>query len=160
MVSSEVKDSADFRAGVIYQSYNQYPKVHPCVDVAIMENDKVLLAKRPYEDAWRFIGGFSKPTDTSYEHTARRKVSDDVGGNLAITDLKYIGSVQVPDWRYQSEEDKIMTILYKTTKGWGRIEPSDDVSELKWFDIKELEKLDIVSEHKVLMTMFLEDLKK
>jgi hypothetical protein len=74
--------------------------------------------------------------------------------------LKYIGIVQVPDWRYQSEEDKIMTILYKTKKGWGRIEPSDDVSELKWFDTKELEKVEIVKEHKVLMTMFLEDLKK
>jgi bifunctional NMN adenylyltransferase/nudix hydrolase len=160
MVSEEVKDSADFRAGVIYQSYNQYPKVHPCVDVAIMENNKVLLAKRPYEDAWRFIGGFSKPTDTSYEHTARRKVSEDAGGNLAITELNYIGSVQVPDWRYQSEEDKIMSILFKTTKGWGRIEPSDDVSELKWFDVTELEKVEIVNEHKVLMTMFLEDLKK
>lgn len=160
MVSEEVKDSADFRAGVIYQSYNQYPKVHPCVDVAIMENDKVLLAKRPYEDAWRFIGGFSKPTDSSYENTARRKVSEDAGGNLEITELNYIGSIQVPDWRYQSEEDKIMSILFKTTKGWGRIEPSDDVSELKWFDIKELEKVQIVKEHKVLMTMFLEDLKK
>jgi hypothetical protein len=74
--------------------------------------------------------------------------------------LSYIGSVQVPDWRYQSEEDKIMTILFKTNKGWGRIEPSDDVSELKWFDITELEKVEIVNEHKVLMTMFLEDLKK
>ena len=53
-----------------------------------------------------------------------------------------------------------MTILYKTSKGWGRIEPSDDVSELKFFNIEELEKIEIVKEHKVLMTMFLEDLKK
>ena len=156
MVSEEVKDSTDFRAGVIYQSYNQYPKVHPCVDVAITDNDKVLLAKRPYEDAWRFIGGFSRPTDKSYEHTARRKVGEDAGSNLSITNLIYIGSVQVPDWRYQSEEDKIMSILYKTTKGWGRIEPSDDVSELKWFDISELEKVNMVNEHKILLEMFIE----
>jgi bifunctional NMN adenylyltransferase/nudix hydrolase len=159
MLSEEVKDSADFRAGVIYQSYNQYPKVHPCVDVAIIDNDKILLAKRPYEDAWRFIGGFSKPTDSSYENTARRKVSEDVGGNLSITELNYIGSVQVPDWRYQSEEDKIMTILFKTTKGWGRIEPSDDVSELRFFKIEELNDDMIVNEHKILLKMFLEDVK-
>lgn len=156
MVSEEVKDSVDFRAGVIYQSYNQYPKVHPCVDVAITDNDKLLLAKRPYEDNWRFIGGFSNPTDTSYEHTARRKVSEDAGGNLSITHLNYIGSVQVPDWRYQSEEDKIMSILYKTTKGWGRIEPSDDVSELKFFSIEELNDDMIVDEHKILLEMFIE----
>jgi bifunctional NMN adenylyltransferase/nudix hydrolase len=160
MVSEEVKDSVDFRAGVIYQSYNQYPKVHPCVDVAITDNDKVLLAKRPYEDSWRFIGGFSRPTDSSYEHTARRKVSEDAGKNLSITNLTYIGSVQVPDWRYQSEEDKIMSVLFKTTKGWGRIEPSDDVSELKFFNIEDLNEEMMVNEHKILMTMFLEDLKK
>jgi len=160
MVSEEVKDSVDFRAGVIYQSYNQYPKVHPCVDVAITDNDKVLLAKRPYEDSWRFIGGFSRPTDSSYEHTARRKVGEDAGKNLSITNLTYIGSVQVPDWRYQSEEDKIMSVLFKTTKGWGRIEPSDDVSELKFFNIEDLNEEMMVNEHKILMTMFLEDLKK
>jgi bifunctional NMN adenylyltransferase/nudix hydrolase len=160
MVSEEVKDSVDFRAGVIYQSYNQYPKVHPCVDVAITDNDKVLLAKRPYEDSWRLIGGFSRPTDSSYEHTARRKVSEDAGKNLSITNLTYIGSVQVPDWRYQSEEDKIMSVLFKTTKGWGRIEPSDDVSELKFFNIEDLNEEMMVNEHKILMTMFLEDLKK
>jgi bifunctional NMN adenylyltransferase/nudix hydrolase len=160
MISSEVKESTDFRAGVIYQSYNQYPKVHPCVDIAIMDGDKVLLAKRPYEDTWRFIGGFAKPTDTSYENTARRKVSDDVGLNLETTDLKYIGSAQVPDWRYQSEEDKIVTILFKTTKGCGRIEPSENVFELKFFNIKELNEGIIVNEHKILLKMLLEDLKK
>ncbi len=162
MVSEQVKDSSDFRAGVIYQAYNQYPKVHPCVDVAILDNnqEKLLLAKRPFEDGWRFIGGFSKPTDTSYEHTARRKVSEDAGRNLSITNLNYIGSVQVPDWRYKSEEDKIMSILYKTTKGWGMIEPSDDVSELKWFDISELDKIKIVNEHKILLEMFSENMKK
>ena len=162
MISEEVKDSSDFRAGVIYQSYNQYPKVHPCVDIAIFDEkeERVLMAKRPYEDNWRFIGGFSKPTDTSYEQTARRKVSEDAGGNLSITNLSYIGSSTIPDWRYQSEQDKIMSVLFKTKKGWGRIEPSDDVSELKWIDITELEKLNIVKEHEVLMTMLLEELKK
>jgi bifunctional NMN adenylyltransferase/nudix hydrolase len=161
MVSEEVKDSSDFRAGVIYQSYNQYPKVHPCVDIAIFDEkeERVLMAKRPYEDDWRFIGGFSKPTDSSYEHTARRKISEDAGGNLEITNLSYIGSVTIPDWRYQSEQDKIMSVLFKTKKGWGRIEPSDDVSELRWFQITDLEKLNIVREHKVLMTILLEDLK-
>jgi hypothetical protein len=49
-----------------------------------------------------------------------------------------------------------MSILYKTTKGWGRIEPSDDVSELKWFDISELDKVNMVNEHKILLEMFIE----
>ena len=57
MVSEEVKDSADFRAGVIYQSYNQYPKVHPCVDVAITDNDKVALTRFINEPNQRFTQG-------------------------------------------------------------------------------------------------------
>jgi bifunctional NMN adenylyltransferase/nudix hydrolase len=162
MVSEQVKDSADFRAGVIYQSYNQYPKVHPCVDVAILDSnqEKLLLAKRPFEDGWRFIGGFSHPSDVSFEQTAKRKIREDVGINLVVSELKYIGSTVIPDWRYQSEEDKIITTLYKTVKGWGSIEPSDDVSELMWVDILELDKITIVKEHKILLEMFLENIKK
>ncbi len=161
MVSSEVKDSQDFRAGMIYQSYNQYPKVHPCVDIAILneEEDKVLLAKRPFEDGWRFIGGFSKPTDVSYEHTARRKVSEDAGRNLSVNTPRYVGSVQIPDWRYQSEEDKILSILFITKKEFGSIQPSDDISELKFFNIDELKEEIFVKEHKVLLEMFLKNKK-
>ena len=163
MVSEQVKDSADFRSGVIYQSYNQYPKVHPCVDVAILDEseEKVLLAKRPFEDGWRFIGGFSKPTDVSYEHTVRRKISEDAGRNLSTNNPRYIGSCQIPDWRYQSEEDKILSILFITKKQFGRIDPSDDVSELKWWDISELEKDEkiITKEHKILLDMFLKNKK-
>jgi bifunctional NMN adenylyltransferase/nudix hydrolase len=163
MVSEQVKDSADFRSGVIYQSYNQYPKVHPCIDVAILDEseEKVLLAKRPFEDGWRFIGGFSKPTDVSYEHTVRRKISEDAGHNLSVNHPRYIGSCQIPDWRYQSEEDKILSILFITKKQFGRIDPSDDVSELKWWDISELENDEkiITKEHKILLDMFLKNKK-
>jgi bifunctional NMN adenylyltransferase/nudix hydrolase len=161
MVSSEVKDSQDFRSGMIYQSYNQYPKVHPCVDIAILneEEDKVLLAKRPFEDGWRFIGGFSKPTDVSYEHTVRRKVSEDAGVNLSVQHPRYIGSCQIPDWRYKSEEDKILSMLFITKKEFGRIDPSDDVSELKFFNIEGLNHDIMVNEHKILLKMFLEHVK-
>jgi bifunctional NMN adenylyltransferase/nudix hydrolase len=163
MISSEVKNSIDFRSGMIYQSYNQYPKVHPCVDVVILDEseEKVLLAKRPFEDGWRFIGGFSKPTDKSYEHTARRKVSEDAGVNLSVCHPKYIGSCQIPDWRYKSEEDKILSMLFITKKEFGRIDPSDDVSELKFFNITELGKNTtiMVKEHKILLDMFLKNRK-
>lgn len=137
MVSEQVKDSSDFRAGVIYQSYNQYPKVHPCVDVAPFNEDgtKVLLAKKPFEDGWRFIGGFAHPKDSSYEVTAKRKFMDEAGP-AEIGDIKYITSLRVDDWRYRSEEDKITTILFKCKFMFGRIEPSQEISELRWFDLK------------------------
>lgn len=137
MVSEQVKDSSDFRAGVIYQSYNQYPKVHPCVDIAPFNEDgtKVLLAKKPFEDGWRFIGGFAHPKDSSYEVTAKRKFMDEAGP-AEIGDIKYITSLRVDDWRYRSEEDKITTILFKCKFMFGRIEPSQEISELRWFELK------------------------
>ena len=137
MVSEKVQDSPDFRAGVIYQSYNQYPKVHPCVDIVPFNEDgtKILLARKPFEDGWRFIGGFSHPKDSSYEITAKRKFIDEAG-SAEIGDIKYVTSMRVDDWRYRSEEDKITTILFKCKFMFGSIEPSQEISELKWFDIK------------------------
>jgi bifunctional NMN adenylyltransferase/nudix hydrolase len=121
---------------MIYQSYNQYPKVHPCVDIAILneEEDKVLLAKRPFEDGWRFIGGFAHPNDQSYEITAKRKLREEAGP-IEVADVRYVTSLKVDDWRYHSEEDKILTILFKCKYVFGRIEPSQEISELKWISI-------------------------
>jgi bifunctional NMN adenylyltransferase/nudix hydrolase len=135
LVSDQVKESSDFRAGVIYQTYNQFPKVHPNVVIAPFNEDgtKVLLAKRPNEN-WRFIGGFAHPNDSSYEHTSRRKLIDEAG-QIEIGDIQYITSLKVDDWRYRREEDKILTILYKCKYIFGRIEPSQDISELKWIDL-------------------------
>jgi bifunctional NMN adenylyltransferase/nudix hydrolase len=168
IVSETVKNSSDFRAGVIYQSYNQYPKVHPCIDSIILNEDstKILLAKKPKENGWRLIGGFAHPNDESYEFTLIRKIKEDAGLNTKVTDIKYIGSSRVPDWRYRSEEDKIVTILFKC-KVSGQIEPSDDVSKLKWFDIHEVSQTwfdlknevvgPIVDEHKCLLKIFFEN---
>jgi bifunctional NMN adenylyltransferase/nudix hydrolase len=170
IVSETVKNSTDFRAGVIYNAYNQYPKVHPCVDVAILDESStmVLLAKRPYENGWRFIGGFAHPSDDSFEFTAKRKISQDAGNNLEISELNYISSTMVPDWRYRGEEDKIITNFYKTKYVGGLIEPSDDVSELKWINIYDISQFwfdiednvvgPIVDEHKPLLKILLKNI--
>jgi bifunctional NMN adenylyltransferase/nudix hydrolase len=170
IVSETVKNSTDFRAGVIYNAYNQYPKVHPCVDIAILDenNTMILLAKRPYESGWRFIGGFAHPDDPSYESTAKRKISQDAGERLETSDLQYIGSKMIPDWRYRGEEDKIISVLYKTKYIGGVIEPSDDVSELKWWNLHDISQYwfdvednvvgPIVDEHKPLLKMLLKNI--
>lgn len=170
IVSETVKNSSDFRAGVIYNAYNQYPKVHPCVDVVPLSEDgkMILLAKKPDENGWRFVGGFTHPSDNSYEYTAIRKLKTDCNIDSDVEDLKFVGACKIDDWRYRSEEDKIFTILYKCNKFSGNIQPSDDVSALKWWSIDELKSyldLDkftgpIVEEHKPLIVMLLKKLKK
>ena len=138
IVSSQVKESSDFRAGVIYHAYNQFPKVHPCVDVAIFNEDgtKVLLARKPNQNGWRFIGGFVHPEDQSYEVTANRNVRRKVG--IEVGDIKYVTSMKVDDWRYRSEEDKIHTTLFSCKYVMGRIEPSQDLLEVKWFELNRI----------------------
>jgi bifunctional NMN adenylyltransferase/nudix hydrolase len=157
IVSEQVKESSDFRAGVIYQSYNQFPKVHPCVDIVPFNEDgtKILLARKPNEDGWRFIGGFAHPNDQSYEMTGRRKLREE-SGLIEIGDIRYVTSLKVDDWRYRSEEDKILTILFKCKYVFGRIEPSQEISELKWFDISLISEKDMVKEHKELIVILKE----
>lgn len=168
IISEQVKNSPDFRAGVIYQSYNQYPKVYPYINIAVLNEDesKVLLCKKPNQDKWRFIGGFSKPQDDSYEQTAIRKFLKIAGFNSEIGGIKYIGSKKIDDWRYRSEEDKVISMLFEAKYIFGRIEPSQDISELKWFDIKWIQDSwinlnneindGIIKDHQDLLKMFID----
>jgi len=155
-LSEEVKNSPDFRSGVIYHAYNLFPRVIPTVDIAPMNDDesKVLLAKKYNEDAWRFIGGFVRPEDTNNEISARRVFLSETGRNAEPGDMIYLGSCQIPDWRFRGEEDKVITNLFKTKCLWGSVSPSEDIQELKWFDVGE--KIEIVSEHKDLFKLFKE----
>ena len=67
--------TADFRRGVIYAKVNQWPKVHPCIDVAITRvtsgKVEVLLGRKHNEERYRLIGGFVDPEDHRYATLCR-----------------------------------------------------------------------------------------
>ncbi len=152
-VSTEVKSSPDFRAGVIYAAYNQYAKVYPTVDVAIIyEGNKLLLGKKANNPLLRFLGGFTDPTDSCYEEAAKREVFEEA--NIEIGDIEYIGSHRVDDWRYKSEEDKIITMLFTAKYVHGAISPKDDIAELRIIHFDELHENLFVAEHKPLFHIF------
>jgi bifunctional NMN adenylyltransferase/nudix hydrolase len=135
-VSEEIKGNPDWRAGAIYNSYNRFPVSFQTVDIACFDNtrSKLLLAKKPGEKGYRFVGGFVDPSDSSLEMAARREFREETGGNAEINKMAYVGSYRVDDWRYRSGRDKIMTALFECHMVFGRVEPSDDISELKWFE--------------------------
>ena len=113
----------------------------------------LLLGKNPNENQWRFIGGFVDPTDGSDEDAARRELREEAGA-IEVGPMEYITSQKVDDWRYRQTEDGIMTRLFITEYLWGRIEPSDDISELLWVDIDEVDRnisTMIIEEHQQLM---------
>jgi len=162
--SEEIKGSKLWRAGVIYQAYNRYPVSFQTVDIAAFSSDEknILLAKKPGENLYRFIGGFVDTTDVSLEHTAKREFAEEAGGAEA-GNFNYIGSFRVDDWRYQSDIDKIMTVLFKANYLFGCLSPSDDIEELRWFSVDEFVSHEFVttkmmSEHRILATTLIASL--
>lgn len=155
-ISEDIKSSKDWRAGVIYGTYNRYPISYQTVDIAVFNEDEseVLLARKPGEDRYRFVGGFVSPSDTSLEHAAKREFYEEAGG-AEIEIINYIGSFRVDDWRYRVERDKIMTTLFKAKYIFGQLKASDDISELKWFKLSDIDVLNIVEEHRTMMIVLL-----
>lgn len=159
-ISNKVKSSEDFRKGVIWTVSNQYPKTLPTVDVAIFDSnyEKLLLARKPKETKYRFVGGFVVPGD-NLEKTVRKEVSEET--HLEVNGIQYIGSSFIDDWRYRNEKDKIMTSFFSAVITYGRPVPDDDIEEVRFFHVVEkdgrkvvdLEGEGIVEIHETLLDM-------
>lgn len=136
-ISNTVKASSDFRKGVIWATCNQYPKCYTTVDIAIVDSEKkkVLLARKPNESLYRFVGGFVDPGET-LEHAANREVIEETG--LEVANIEYLTSFVQSDWRYRSERDKITTAFFRGYYVFGSPTPKDDICELRWFTYQEL----------------------
>lgn len=160
-VSREILSSSDFRAGVIHATYAQRPVTYPTVDiVAINERGQILMAKKPNEKLWRFVGGFVDRTDYSWEMAAKREFMEETGG-CEIGDLTYIASEQINDWRYRKSKSGIMTTLFLGKFLWGSIKPSDDISQLSWIYPNDLDpETQIMEEHKILFIKLINFLNK
>lgn len=140
-IATTIEKDKGFRAGVVWATYNRYPSTIPTVDALIYSEDgtRILLAKKPGESKYRFVGGFSDPSDESYEASIKRELAEETGHGT-YGEPEYLGSFKVDDWRYRGEKDQIKTILFAVKHLWGGISPSDDIEELKWFDEIELRK--------------------
>jgi len=162
-VSKKVERIKEFRAGVIYACYNTYDFVHPTIDVAIMNEDEsqVLLGRKKDEVEFRFIGGFADVADESLEQTVRREAYEETG--VEIDDIQYIASAKVKDWRYRSENGRsIMTTFFKAKKvfGGGSEKANDDITEVRWFNVKTLNATEVVGEHQHLLALLKHKLTK
>jgi bifunctional NMN adenylyltransferase/nudix hydrolase len=156
----DIKESAAWRAGVIYGAYNQFPKVWATVDIAPIRYNvgaqpaDVLLARKPGEKEWRFIGGFSDPTDHDFERVGKRETYEEA--NIEVCDLTYICSQRIDDWRYKDDVDKVITTFFAATYTHGRPEPKDDIEQLGWFPIdNSFRHIQFVSAHVNLAAAFL-----
>ena len=160
-VSREIIESSEFRAGVIHSVYARYNTTFPTVDVCAYNSEgQILLARKPNEDKYRFIGGFVDATDVSLEMSARREFSEEVNGSQ-ISGLKYILSQKIDDWRYNKEKDGIMTTLFLGRYSHGQIKASDDIAEVAWVDASKFTNPDyiqsnIMPEHQEMMAKLIQ----
>jgi bifunctional NMN adenylyltransferase/nudix hydrolase len=159
LISEQVRDSYEFRAGLIYAAYNKFPIVYPTVD-AVLYNEKtgeVLLGKKKTDgNLWRFPGGFVDPNDNSKEESVARELQEEVGFIAELSTIKYVGSIRVEDYRYSKEVDKIMTTIFHIPFTWGMVKGADDLDEVKWFKLDEIiknEGFQLVKEHKPFVTL-------
>ena len=156
-IARETLDTEDFRAGVIYSTHCQYPTAYPTVDVcAFNKSGEILMARKPNETAWRFVGGFVDVADKSLEAAAKREFYEETGGNCNVDNFKYITSQKVDDWRYRKEDSGIMTTLFLCEYMNGMAKASDDIAEVKWVPIREFSNYDgirtkVIYEHRELM---------
>lgn len=148
-----------FRRGVIYGLSRLYPVSWMAVDIAItrmMEGrEQLLLGKKPGEKGWRFPGGFKDRADNGLEPAVYRETKEEVSIQ-DLTAAQYIGSRNVDDWRYRGEKDGITTAFFQTEYyGTEDIRAGDDLAEVRWFEMSELDTEMMEGEHSVLLEMFM-----
>ena len=150
--SDKVFDAEEFRAGVIYNTYNLYPKVYPTVDIALFRQQRtqLLLGRKPNELSWRLPGGFADPTDESFEMAARRELREECG-EIEAGNMQFELSMLMDDWRYRAEVDKIITTLFSTDLLFGEPAAADDLAAMRWVDVNSIHQLiangEIVNTH-------------
>lgn len=163
--SDKVLDSEDFRMGINYAYNNMYAKVYPTVDIALFKEagSKLLLGRKGKASGWRLPGGFVDPADSSFETAAKRELLEECG-DLEVSDIQYVISRKIDDWRYRKEEGKIISSLFTASLVYGNPTAKDDLEKVEWFNVSELQKMmkeeNIVAEHHDLIKSLLKHLEK
>jgi bifunctional NMN adenylyltransferase/nudix hydrolase len=155
LTSKKIISTKEGREGLIYGVFNQYSRVFPTVDIAVVKTEgrtkEVLLGKKKHYSGLVFLGGFVDPSDSSLEETVLREVQEEANMEVGHEDIHYIGSFRVDeDWRYKNQEEKIITSLFKVNYIFGSTTKNEEFEELEFYPINSdtLEMIDNV--HKEL----------
>lgn len=106
--------------------YFDIPK--PCVVVAVIKNDYILLLKQSYiyKNSKVLISGYVGVDETA-EESAKREVREEAG--IDIENVKYLGSDYVPD-------KELLMLTYVAKYKSGSIVKSNEVEGIEWVKIE------------------------
>lgn len=176
-LGQDIRDTPDWRAGIIYCTQNKFPISYQCIDAAVIRpihdlprcpessckpapgtrvEYEILLGQRAVEanpHRWRFPGGFVDPKDSALEVTVAREVREECG-DISVGHPLYLGSIRVNDWRFRSAEDKLMTAFFACHFQFGIPSGGDDLSIVRWVPESEIPDI-LIDNHKELGKMLL-----
>ncbi len=134
-ISEEIKNSSDFRSGIIYNSYNQDDKVLTYIDIRVLNSkiNRELITNKTKKS----IGDYINTNDNSLEESCYRILKDKIGLSEDFNTIKfrYIKSNVHNDWKYKNIS-KIISILYEVDITQVDLDPSNEIYELNWREIQ------------------------
>lgn len=105
---------------------------------------RVLLVRRgrpPFAGNWALPGGFCEYGETT-EACCARETLEETGVTVRVGKLLGVYSEPKRDPRWHT-----VTVLYAATPVRGKAKGSDDAAEARWFERKELARLDYAFDH-------------
>ena len=159
VAANRIRVSSDFRAGVIYALSNQYQRVFPTVDIALVGDKKFLLGRKKNQDKWCFPGGFVDQEDVTLEAAAARELREETGVVVQPDELDYVCSHRNADWRYKHADDGvIVTTLFVVFPNHNpKPKAGDDLDEVRFFPFNESVVKDVIPTHVPLVEKLIEE---
>jgi 8-oxo-dGTP diphosphatase len=118
------------------------------VDTVVTENSSILLIKRkndPYRGFWALPGGFVEYGET-VENAAVRETKEETGVDVKLGDL--VGVYSDPN---RDPRGHTVTVCYLGIKTGGIVRPATDAEDARYFDLKEIETLDLAFDHELII---------
>ncbi|WP_291580221.1 NAD(+) diphosphatase [Clostridium sp. UBA6640] len=111
--------------------YIIYPRITPAIIVAVLKDDKILLARSPYftPNMYSLISGHVEPGEF-VETTVKREVKEEVG--IDIKNIKYFGSHPWP-FPYKL----MIGFIAEYSSGEIKID-NDEIEAADWFSLDDL----------------------
>ena len=110
---------------------HHYPRISPCIIVAVTYGDKILMARHPNwpENRYSTLAGFVEAGESA-EQAVHREVFEEVG--IEVGNLQYIGSQA---WPYPGQ----LMLGYVAEALTDELKlDNDEIAEAHWFDFYDL----------------------